>query len=69
MLIIADELDVSNIDSYTGLMHTLISLEDIYGLTIEKRDGEITMRVDPFNSREVRNLMDELHVCCAECKK
>ena len=26
------------------------------------------MRVYPFNSREARNLMDELHVWCAECK-
>ena len=27
------------------------------------------MRVDPFNSREARNLLDELHVWCAEREK
>ena len=43
-----DALNVPDIDSYIGLMHTLFTLEDIYGLTIEKRDGEIIMRVDPF---------------------
>ena len=36
-----DALSVPDIDSYIGLMHTLFTLEDIYGLTIEKRDGEI----------------------------
>ena len=38
-----DALTVPDIDSYIGLMHTLFALEDIYGLTIEKRDGEILM--------------------------
>ncbi|SCY41096.1 Transcriptional regulator, contains XRE-family HTH domain [Ruminococcus sp. YE282] len=64
-----DALNVPDIDSYIGLMHTLFTLEDIYGLTIEKRDGEIIMRVDPFNSREAQNLLDELHVWCAEREK
>ena len=64
-----DALSVPDIDSYIGLMHTLFTLEDIYGLTIEKRDGEIIMRVDPFNSREAQNLLDELHVWCAEREK
>ena len=61
-----DALNVPDIDSYIGLMHTLFTLEDIYGLTIEKRDGEIIMRVDPFNSREARNLLDELIHSTAE---
>ena len=26
-------LDIPDIDSYIGLMHTLFALEDIYGLT------------------------------------
>ena len=53
-----DALTVPDIDTYIGLMHTLFALEDIYGLTIEKRDGEIIMRIDPFKSREARNLLD-----------
>ena len=40
-------LDVPDIDSYTGLMHTFFALEDIYGLTIENRDGEVLLRIDP----------------------
>ena len=56
-----DALNVPDIDSYIGLMHTLFTLEDIYGLTIEKRDGEIIMRIDPFNSREARNLFELIH--------
>lgn len=46
-----DALTVPDIDTYIGLMHTLFALEDIYGLTIENRDGEIIMRIDPFKSR------------------
>lgn len=38
---------VPDIDSNIGLMHTLFTLEDIYGLTAEHRDGELLMRVDP----------------------
>ena len=59
-----DALTVPDIDTYIGLMHTLFALEDIYGLTIEKRDGEILMRIDPFKSREARNLLDELPSWC-----
>lgn len=62
-------LTVPDIDSYNGLMHTLFALEDIYGLTIENRDGEIIMRIDPFKSREARNLLDNLPAWCAEREK
>ena len=34
-------LDVPDIDSYIGLMHTLFTLEDLYGLTVSESDGEI----------------------------
>ena len=40
-------LNVPDIDSYLGLMHTLFVLEDLYGLTAEKRDGETVLRFDP----------------------
>ncbi len=39
-------LDVPDIDSYVGLMHTLFALEDIYGVTIDETDGEVCLRVD-----------------------
>ncbi len=42
-------LDVPDIDSYTGLMHTLFAVEDIYGLHIDEIDGQICLRLDKFN--------------------
>ncbi len=40
-----EALNVPNIDSYTGLMHTLFALEDIYGLRIGEIDGELCLRL------------------------
>ena len=39
-------LDIPDIDSYIGLMHTLFTLEDIYGLTVSESDGEICLKVN-----------------------
>jgi len=39
-------LDLPNIDSYVGLMHTLFALEDIYGLKIGEVGGEVCLRLD-----------------------
>ena len=39
-------LDVPDIDSYIGLMHTLFTLEDLYGLRITKLDGEVCLHLD-----------------------
>ena len=54
--LLADALDVStealnvpNIDSYTGLMHTLFALEDLYGFKIDRLDGEIFIRINRQN--------------------
>ena len=44
-------LTVPDIDSYIGLMHTLFTLEDLYGLTIDETDGEVCLRVDPSKSQ------------------
>ena len=37
-------LSVPDIDSYLGLMHTLFTLEDRYGLTVEKNESVKTQR-------------------------
>ena len=37
-------LSVPDIDSYVGLMHTLFTLEDNYGLKISEMDGEVCLR-------------------------
>lgn len=39
-------LTVPDIDSYTGLMHTLFTLEDTYGLKVTELDGQIVLHVD-----------------------
>ena len=39
-----EALDVPDIDSLIGLMHTLFTLEDTSGLTIEEADGEVCLR-------------------------
>lgn len=39
-------LEVPDIDSETGLMHTLFALEDIYGLTVGELEGEVCLRLD-----------------------
>ncbi len=39
-------LSVPDIDSQTGLMHTLFTLEDIYGLTVGELEGEVCLRLD-----------------------
>lgn len=39
-------LTVPDIDTYTGLMHTLFALEDMYGLKIGEIDGEVCLRLD-----------------------
>ena len=39
-------INVPNIDSYLGLMHTLFALEDMYGIRIGEIDGELCLRLD-----------------------
>ena len=62
---LANELDVSpqalsvpDIDSYIGLMHTLFTLEDIYGLSIECRDGEVVFRIDPRKGKDAARISE-----------
>ena len=45
-------LNVPDIDSHFGIMHTLFALEDRYGLVVEIRDGEILFRIDPRRGKE-----------------
>ena len=53
-------LDVPDIDSYVGLMHTLFTLEDCYGLKICECDGEIHLRVDVFQGKDAARLHEML---------
>ena len=51
-------LDVPNIDTYQGLMHTLFAIEDIYGLKIDELEGCTCLRLDP-QSKKSFNLSDD----------
>ena len=60
---LANALDVSpqalavpDIDSYIGLMHTLFTLEDRYGLQIDEADGEVCLRVDVRKNKDATEL-------------
>lgn len=44
-----EALNVPNIDSYTGLMHTLFALEDLYGFKIDRLDGEVCICINRQN--------------------
>ena len=45
-------LDVPDIDSYTGLMHTLFTLEDRYGLEVCECEDEVHLRVHIHKGRD-----------------
>ncbi len=49
-------LSVPDIDSYIGLMHTLFTLEDRYGLKIDEVDGEICLKVDVRKGKDATEL-------------
>lgn len=53
-------LNVPNIDNYIGLLHTLFALEDIYGLKVDKLDGEICLRLVKRNGKFDGTLFDML---------
>ena len=62
-------LDVPDIDSYTGLMHTLFTLEDVYGLTVEGENGDIRLRVDVLKGKDAGRLNEMLCAWAQEAAK
>lgn len=54
-------IDLPDIDSYIGLMHTFFALEDRYGLKIEEIDGELCLRLDKAKTKEYQNLFEHLY--------
>ena len=53
-------LSVPDIDSYVGLMHTLFTLEDNYGLKISEIDGEVCLTVDVRKNKDAARLHEML---------
>ena len=62
-------LDVPNIDSYLGLMHTLFAMEDLYGMTAENRDGEVVLRIDPRKGPDAARVSEMVHAWAAVAEK
>lgn len=42
-------------------MHTLFTLEDLYGLTVSKSDGEICLKVDTSKGKDAHELRKMLY--------
>ena len=63
-----EALNVPDIDSEIGLMHTLFTLEDIYGLTVEGDNGAVTLHVNPFKGKDAARL-NEMVVAWAQKAK
>ena len=49
-----------SIDSDLGLMHTLFTLEDRYGLKISEADGEVCLKVDVRKNKGAARLHEML---------
>lgn len=62
-------LSVPDIDSYVGLMHTLFTLEDLYGLRISSDAGDITLRVDPRAGKDADGLHEMLCAWAEQAEK
>lgn len=54
-------LDVPDIDSCIGLMHTLFTLEDMYGLAVSESDGEICLKVNTSKGKDAHELRKILY--------
>ena len=53
-------LSVPDIDSYVGLMHTLFTLEDNYGLKVSELDEEVCLKVDVRKNKDAAQLHEML---------
>ena len=53
-------LTVPDIDSDLGLMHTLFTLEDNYGLKVTEQDGEVCLKVDVRKNKDAARLHEML---------
>lgn len=67
--VVPPALDVPDIDSYIGLMHTLFTLEDMYGIKINKTDGEICLTLDKTKGIAYQTLFDMFSAWQQEAEK
>ena len=62
-------LSVPDIDSYIGLMHTLFTLEDRYGLTIEKTENGVSIYANPKKGTDAAELSEMLNAWAEQSEK
>jgi len=62
-------LNVPDIESYIGLMHTLFTLEDLYGLKINDIDGEICLTLDKSKGMTYLTMFDMFSAWQKEAEK
>jgi transcriptional regulator with XRE-family HTH domain len=62
-------LAVPDIDSYIGLMHTLFTLEDRYGVHVSESDGEVCLKVDFRQGKDAAELHEMLSAWAGQTAK
>ena len=62
-------LNVPNIDTDIGLMHTLFTLEDTRGLKIGKLDGELCLRLDIDTGMTYHSMWDMFNAWYQQAEK
>lgn len=62
-------LDVPDIDSYEGLLHTLFALEDMYGLKINTINGELCLTLDKSKGAGYISMFDMFSAWQKEAEK
>lgn len=67
-----DALNMPDIDTEIGLMHTLFALEDCYGLEVCESEGEVHLRVNPLKGGsdgiELQRMLDAWNAEMAKLK-
>lgn len=62
-------LNIPDIDSYLGLMHTLFTLEDRYGLTIEDRNGQVVFHIDRRRGKDAARISEMVYAWAPVAEK
>lgn len=62
-------INVPDIDTYLGLMHTLFALEDMYELKIKEADGQPCLYLDHSVSAPVSLVEDMFYVWLQQAQK
>jgi len=62
-------LDIPDIDSNIGLMHTLFTLEDLRGLRVTEVDGEVCIKLDKSNGKNYQEMSQMLFSWLEQAKK